>query len=471
MSQAQRRIVSRVVAPVAVLVGALILLVIGMVILLARQQTADALERQRELARGMIDIRLAELSNMTDDYAHWDEALQKLGLQIDRDWAAENIGIAMNKRFGVDMVFVLDSAGRTSYAMIGQADSNRPADQAITAGYRELLERRHSAGPDALASGLVVADGLPAFIVVAPLRPFLTSIDTTRQSRSLLVFVDLLDKPQLRHLADIYRLPNLAVAAAHGAEPTASIGLRTGDGRTDLSLAWEGDDPGARLLLRILPMLGGLLLAFAAMTVFVLVNAYRSAEKLRIAEDMAARDPLSGLWNRTTLANDLDRPFAKDEITPFTLFYLDLDGFKHINDTHGHDIGDVVIRTTSSRISESIPQNAKAYRLGGDEFAVIMPGRASKARLGWVAEAMLTRITAPIVQDGLTLHVGVTIGIARAPEDAQSATKVVRLADQALYAGKRSGKGIAQFAEPLHQTEDESAGRPDIEAEAARRAG
>lgn len=449
LNQGQRRLVSLIVAPVAALVGVLILVVIAMVIFLAHQQTAEALERQRELARGMIDVRLSELSSMADDYAHWDEALDKLGLHPDPQWADENIGANMDKRYGVDMAFVIDAAGQTSYAMMRQARAGRSADQVIPTGYRDILEERRAAGPDAVASGVAIADGLPALIVVAPIRPYLDGVDTTRNARSVLVFIDLLDEIHLARLSKIYRLPNLRVDDV-GAPTDASAIVRTVGGKTDVRLVWDGDDPGGRLLKRILPLLAGLLSAFVAMTFFLLRQAYRTAEDLRIAEDKASRDPLSGLWNRAMLTRDLDRRFA-GEAKPFALFYLDLDGFKLVNDTHGHDIGDVVIRETSRRIVEALPEQARTYRLGGDEFAVMLFGAFPTVRLRDDADVVAASVRAPIVIEGLSLCVGVTIGIARAPEDAMSASKIVRMADQALYAGKRAGKGTTMFAEPLPQ--------------------
>ncbi|KQT50698.1 hypothetical protein ASG43_05275 [Aureimonas sp. Leaf454] len=441
---------SRIVAPVAALVGILILVVIAMVVYLAGQQTADAVERQRELARGMIDIRLQELSNMGDDYAHWDEALEKLVLRPDRDWADANIGTTMSERYGVDMSFVVDPAGRTTFAMLDQASSDRSAAEVITTGYEEILARRAAGGPDAVTTGILVADGLPALAVVAPLRPFAAGTDATRDSRTVLIFVDPLDATQLQHLSRIYRLPDLRVATGGASDAAnASILVKTIDGTIDIPLEWRGDDPGGRLLQRMLPLLVGLLFAFGLLTVFVLRQTYRAAEALRTAEEVASRDSLSGLWNRAMLTRDLDRHFADRSVMPFALFYLDLDGFKIVNDTHGHDAGDQVIRVASQRIADGLPDEAKAYRIGGDEFAVILSGAVSVPDLRQHADAISARIARPIPFDDLALRVGVTIGIARSPEDAATASKIVRMADQALYAGKRGGKGQTRFAKTL----------------------
>ncbi|ADZ71476.1 putative bifunctional diguanylate cyclase/phosphodiesterase [Polymorphum gilvum] len=160
-------------------------------------------------------------------------------------------------------------------------------------------------------------------------------------------------------------------------------------------------------------------------------------------------DPLSGLANRTwfqqALAGAFEAALGAQTGAPrdLALLLLDLDGFKDINDSFGHQAGDAVIRETAARLRSEFGQDAFCARLGGDEFAVLMPAAGEGQDLLARAEAVLARLRAPILFQEEVLHVAGSIGIARAPADADTPDALLRCADIALYTVKRSGRGAA----------------------------
>lgn len=169
------------------------------------------------------------------------------------------------------------------------------------------------------------------------------------------------------------------------------------------------------------------------------------------AKDMALRDPLTGLANRRLLDVQLEGALANARRTGHlvALCYIDLDGFKQINDVHGHEAGDAVLNATAQRLRDAVRDIDTVARLGGDEFAVVLGAVASLAEARDVMQRCMERIREP-VPFGLqwTLRVDASIGIVVA--SGQSAPDaLLRSADISMYAAKRAGKGRIEASEHL----------------------
>ncbi|KQO65817.1 diguanylate cyclase [Methylobacterium sp. Leaf88] len=164
-------------------------------------------------------------------------------------------------------------------------------------------------------------------------------------------------------------------------------------------------------------------------------NAYR-----------AQHDSLTGLRNRAGLAEAIAA--RRDGLS--ALLYLDLDGFKAVNDTHGHGTGDQLLRAVAARLGESTRPSDVVARLGGDEF-VILSELLAPAALIKLGERLVTQISAPydLAQDR-TVTIGVSIGIALAPEHGTDLASLLSAADRALYEAKALGKSRAALA-PLRK--------------------
>ena len=162
----------------------------------------------------------------------------------------------------------------------------------------------------------------------------------------------------------------------------------------------------------------------------------RAAEH-ELLDDLAHRDELTGLLNRRALMTALDVQLASRQ--PTSLIFLDLDGFKQINDTHGHHTGDELLRVCAQRLTDTVREDDLVARLGGDEFVVI----SSTTHADTVAHRILNEITAPICLPGdIQIRIGVSIGVAHVDQTKllQRSDDLVRTADQAMYEAKRRGK-------------------------------
>ncbi|MFN6568698.1 CHASE2 domain-containing protein [Dendronalium sp. ChiSLP03b] len=178
----------------------------------------------------------------------------------------------------------------------------------------------------------------------------------------------------------------------------------------------------------------------------------RSNNELKRKEDhlryLAYHDPLTGLSNRKFFAEQLyeSLDWAQNNNLLLGLLFIDLDGFKQINDTLGHEIGDRLLVTIAQRLSNSLRGSDTVSRLGGDEFTVILRAIPNVQVAAKVAEKILGCITEPIVLDGYTTRVSASIGISIYPLNGQNIETLIKQADTAMYRAKHLGKNRYEFA-------------------------
>ncbi|UNC16098.1 putative bifunctional diguanylate cyclase/phosphodiesterase [Acidiphilium cryptum] len=155
---------------------------------------------------------------------------------------------------------------------------------------------------------------------------------------------------------------------------------------------------------------------------------------------LAQHDTLTELINRAAFGVLLDRALAPGNACGAALLYLDLDQFKAVNDSYGHGLGDILLRAVASRLRNAIRETDTAARLGGDEFAVLLPSN-SRIDATAMADRIIERLSRPYRFDGVSVEIGVSIGIALAPADGDRQDLLFRNADLALYRAKNDGRG------------------------------
>lgn len=155
---------------------------------------------------------------------------------------------------------------------------------------------------------------------------------------------------------------------------------------------------------------------------------------------MANHDPLTGLPNRVVLQAFLDDLTRRAEARGFALLVLDVDNFKLINDTLGHDAGDAMLAAFAERLKSALRQEDLIARLGGDEFAVVL-NAGSREEVGVAAEKIFDALRRPLVHNGCTLECKASIGASLFPGDGTERTDLMKAADIALYSAKAAGRG------------------------------
>jgi len=177
------------------------------------------------------------------------------------------------------------------------------------------------------------------------------------------------------------------------------------------------------------------------------VDAERQQAQLELAHQ-ATHDGLTGLANRPQamqlIRSALSRAQRSGAIVG--LLFVDLDGFKSVNDTHGHEAGDTLLREVASRLTAEVRGKDTIARLGGDEFVIVMVDTQARPGAENVLERILKRLQEPVeVLPGTYAAIGASVGVAVYPDDAQDVKALLARADEAMFAAKRAGKQRIRF--------------------------
>ncbi len=215
----------------------------------------------------------------------------------------------------------------------------------------------------------------------------------------------------------------------------------------------------------LLPVIGVLQLVLITLYLSLFPLLYQVTRRLRAQveeiEKLALFDALTGLANRRLFHDRLEQAFlhAQRSGTGFALMLLDLDRFKEINDTLGHQTGDAVLKHLATRLRDVARASDTVARLGGDEFALILEGAQDPTSALFVAERIRRALDDPFVVDGITLQLETSIGIAIFPQHGNDAEQLLKRADISLYASKDSHQPVVYETERDQRTA-ESLGLP-----------
>ncbi|MGI2102638.1 EAL domain-containing protein [Shewanella oncorhynchi] len=173
-------------------------------------------------------------------------------------------------------------------------------------------------------------------------------------------------------------------------------------------------------------------------------------ERKKAEEDLrflASFDTLTGLPNRTLFQDRLNHAITQAHRANniVALLFLDLDRFKHINDSMGHHVGDLLLKAVARRLQNAVRDGDTVARLGGDEFTIILEGVAKTKAATLISEKVLRAFQTPFLLDDKTLTISTSIGISLYPNDADNADSLIKFADTAMYHAKSSGRNNFQF--------------------------
>jgi diguanylate cyclase (GGDEF)-like protein/PAS domain S-box-containing protein len=185
----------------------------------------------------------------------------------------------------------------------------------------------------------------------------------------------------------------------------------------------------------------------------LITDITEAKERERKIEQLAYFDPLTDLANRSLLRDKLEQAtmFSQRSQRKFALLFLDLDRFKHVNDTYNHPLGDQVLQEVAQRIRQVVRRSDVVSRFGGDEFVIglVEPKRIEDVAL--VAEKLLESVAQPLSIDDKMVHITTSIGISVFPDDANSVDELIRNADLAMYQAKEEGRArYSYFTETLN---------------------
>jgi diguanylate cyclase (GGDEF)-like protein len=450
-----------VIAPATLLLVLTAATVLGFVIWSAQGVDARALEHQRSVVAKALDRTIAEIPLAQESVTIWDDAVEAAKAR-DLDWLDNNLGTWMYDYYGFDATAVVSEGNQPIYTMAGGVSpapsffaSEWPAIASVIADLRAqlaggALEAYAAGSPYPHALDVKTIADTPAIVSAMPITSQTGRVPQEPGTEHIHVAVDYLDETFARSLSENYELAGARfTATATGETGRASYPLFDDAGRLVTILEWEPPRPGGELLNQTGPVLA---IAFLIASILVIALVYRlwasssALEAERIAvKHQANHDALTGLPNRlqfdTTLARDLgDRRNGRPRVA---LLMLDLDRFKHVNDTLGHDAGDKLICAVGQRLKELIGPADMLARLGGDEFAILHLCYDSPKSAMELATRVIEAVAKPFDVLGSEAFVGTSIGVAIAGESDHDPRELMRKADIALYEAKARGRNRA----------------------------
>ena len=390
-------------------------------------------ENSRKTVGLAIEGQANQMALLADDNALWDDAVRATYGTKDQGFFWDSWGASTLNGKNYDWMAVVDHRGETiiAFAEGRKIDTDVAAEIGPSLGImsRNAIRRKQGQG------GVVRTAKGPVVIGVATILPIDRSLEAyvPKEGPHRIIFVKRLSRELIQSIGENALIPDLRLAPSLAGR--TGIILYDAQQHSVASLTWTPQTPGFAALAQSLPLLIGVTLAHL---LIALLMTRRGLSAIRTLSHQALIDSLSDLPNRRGLKQTLEAHLKSGE--PLSLAMMDLDGFKGINDTYGHHIGDRLIKEVAAYLKEHKGPGIDIARLGGDEFAILVPARRSVAQIETIARSILARFAQPFMIDERSVSVGISIGLTTTATASLSAGELMRRADVALYAAKRAGK-------------------------------
>jgi len=436
--------------------------------LLLGVERVDHAERMREqaLVANAVGQRLNEVGETLTPYVIWDDALENLDNRFDPAWADTNIGRALTHVLNFHAIYVLDAFDRPEFAAdakgrIALSSYDALARQAapFVAAVRAIEAQRPARPPlkSIQSSGIALLAGRPVTVTASLVRSDFGTRHPLHATAPVVVAVAPAEGEVGRAFAERFLLDDAQVIV--GPPPAAGQGwAQVQLGRDDASarrvtFVWQPKRPGADLLQRskLYLVLGSFCLIGGG--AILLFQAWRANQGLirskERARHLARHDPLTALPNRRLFGERLSvvRQSLSRDVVDFAVLCIDLDHFKEVNDTYGHEAGDELIYEVGERLRQACRQDEMVARLGGDEFAVLV-SNVGAVGVSALAERLVERLSGDVGLSRGQAQLACSIGVAFVSDISTDETEILRQADMALYRAKAQGRGRYCFFEP-----------------------
>ena len=453
------RFSTRILLPVVAAGAVTVVLVASVLLYATKESDRIAWEKQSLLVSHVLSEQVARISHDQESVTIWDDAVRNTKTEFDYEWTDVNLGVWMFDYFGHDREFVLNDRDEPIYAMVDGAGADVSVYETEKKTIAPLAEQlrallRTAAPGDAAnlpakfrAADLVVIEERPAIASVLPIVSDSGEIEQTPGTEYFLVSIRFLDRSFLDGMMEQYLLEGARFSwIDNGDSDEAAFALASSGGKSIGYFIWKPYRPGQSLLARTAPVLA-LAVILTALGIALLIRRLRRAStELQASEaqaqHLAFHDSLTGLPNRALFLNQLDRSLIETRRTGsrLALLYLDLDRFKNVNDTLGHPAGDELIRELALRLTTLTRNKDSVARLGGDEFAILQTSVTSTDDVIALCDRVIQSVSHPFEILGSLAFVGVSIGVAIAPDSGSDRAEIMRKADIALYRAKFEGR-------------------------------
>ena len=462
----RRHVPVAVLLPVVLVMALAIFTVLGFVVWSTANIDQRSLERQNQSVSRLIQSRRDQIETQAASLATSDETLINTQLAFNANWVERNLANRLHENFGYDAFVVVDSTNKPVFAMVDGFPVIIPDDPSVNSSYRALLTdlratHTQPASGDAgqrstTLSDFMLVDGRPALVAAATIVSDSGTLQQQPGTEYALVLTRFLDTAVASEINRQYAIEAGHFTMTSGSAPDQAVfPIVNNAGRFITFFQWTLDRPGQTVLSQTIPMLSVTFLVIGGLVLLLLNQLRRYAEAIEAGKHFsryqANHDELTGLPNRSSFEAELTRRLearAHDH-GPLSLLMLDLDRFKQVNDTLGHQAGDELICAVSDRLRSVLGKDALIARLGGDEFGIVLMHNANSFDLTQTSQRVIAAIGQPFELHHYKAHVGASIGIVtidRNSEDVAS-SELMRKADIALYEAKAGGRNRAMVYE------------------------
>ena len=432
-------------ALVVIIVTTMVLTAIGDI---ARNANSLDDDRSRETTNGALKTFAYQLGATLNDYAAWDDAADNSYAAEGMDWMVSNFGDMTVNSDLFDVALVIDANRNVLMAYRDGVPMPAPATAFFDPALWTLADPiLHGSFPDKPeATGFVRTQAGIAAVGIALIRKKSGELTVPADQARYLVFARHLTADKIAKLSSTYVIGGLHLTTADD-DSRYFVEVEDARGASLGKLVWTSRTPGDISYAQVRPVV---LTAIGLVGTFVVallligsIAMRRLTDDEAMARGLAMQDRLSGLLNRTGLYSGLDELVlrARADKSDVLLLYLDLDGFKEINDGYGHATGDQLIRGVSAGLAMLAPAGAVLARLGGDEFAIALCTDDIDAVAVDLGETILRFFDEPFTIGDRVATVGASIGISSSPRGLVSSDELVRRADMAMYSAKENGRG------------------------------
>jgi diguanylate cyclase (GGDEF)-like protein len=474
----------RVFALMLISLSALSLLFLGYVA--SRKADEIAIDKQFVLLENVIRDRQSLLARDQLGLARWDRSVKYVTLKFRASYVIEELVSSIWYDFGHERSFLVGPGGRllmsawqdevdlTGRQLRADEDLKAISDLAIARHHmhRTTIDGGYGQKPVQAAEvhtiaafGFAEIDGDVMLTTAMAIVPDDGEVALPEGDPVILISARPVDQDFITDLNRQLEFADLSFTRnGSGNLPVMSV-----DGQVLGSFDWSLYKPGSDIWPVVIPtvvLLCGLLVAATFLLGRSITTlSLRLEESERRNRELAHRDALSGLANRLSFDQALNEAAERLAHAPFAVIASDLDRFKAVNDIHGHGAGDEVIRVIAERLRLAVGDAGLVGRVGGDEFVVLVSAFRDRAKLSRLAQSIISLVSQPItLSSGAVVDVGISLGIAVAPENGASARTIMSKADRALYASKEGGRGRAFFAEDLALDDEDAAIREAFHA-------
>jgi diguanylate cyclase (GGDEF)-like protein len=418
---------------------------------LATEVNTIDLSLTRQSAKAAVTAFEMRLRDNLQDYANWDDAALKLYNTPDAEFIADVLRDVTEAGVVFDTAFLIDEKDRDLSAYgdgkplaVGSSSYFGPALKVLLRALR----------PDTMdyqaSSGLVATPRGIAAVAVGSVVPYSRDIALPAGQRRLLLLAKHLTTENIARLRNEFVIPGFDLAA-DDQNVKFTVPLTDPLGTVIGSLGWTKRTPGTIALNKILPAVWIILALLSAVTggiiLYACINVRRAHLSRSIAEHAACHDFLTGLPNRSALKATYEaRGNAGTPEDQFTgIVFIDLDGFKQVNDAYGHDIGDRLLRACAAGFSYLTAGRGILGRVGGDEFAVLVNGPDAQGVAIRIGEIFLAFLREPFMFDGREIRISTSVGVACGHARQVPLEELLRRADIAMYQAKKEGGDRVAF--------------------------